>query len=90
MGFGFYAGNSGLYQPTDGNLYVRREPHGMPDFAPIIRYEGSGLREATATGRNPQVTIDDKLSGSLEARRQDAETSKKPYLLAKEMTQYLH
>ena len=88
MSFGFYAGSSGLYQPTDGNLYAPRQLHGTPDFAPLIRYEGSGVREATATGRNPQ-TIDDKLPGSLEARMQDAETSNKPYLLAKEMTQYL-
>ena len=89
MGFGFYAGNSGLYQPTDGNLYAPRQSHGTPDFAPLIRYEGSGLREATATGRNPQITIDNMLPGSIESQRQGAETSKKPYLFTKDMTQYL-
>ncbi len=88
MGFGFYAGSSGLYQPTDGNLYAPRQAHGMPEFAPIIRYEGSGLRESTITGRNPQVTIDDKLPGSLESQREKGET-KKPYLLTGNTLQYL-
>ncbi len=89
MGFGFYAAGSGLYQPTDGNLYAPRQAHGMPEFTPIMRYEGNGLRESTITGRNPQLTIDDKIPGSLEERKAGKEVEK-PYLLTGNTLQYLH
>lgn len=88
MGFGFYAVGSGLYEPTDGNLYAPRQPHGMPEFAPIVRYEGSRLQESPIPGRTPQCTIDDKLPRSYEARRTEAKTEK-PYFFITDMGKYL-
>lgn len=90
-GFSFYPSGSGLQQPTDGNLYAPRQGHGMPEFSPIQRYEGSSKNPITfnAATMYKGLSIDDKVSGSYERRREEAEIKKKPYFLAREMLDYL-
>ena len=62
----FYQGISGVFRPTDGNLYALPRMHGVADFAPIARYEGSTnpaispmFNAGTTYQRN--TSIDDKV-----------------------------
>lgn len=88
-GFSFYPSGSGLHEPTDGNLFVPRQGHGMPEFSPIARYEGNS-KDLTAFNAAAKYTgsIDDRVSGNYTRRREEAPIKKKPYLLAPEMMDY--
>ena len=66
-GSGFYGGISGLYEPTDGNMFAHPRMHGGMEFNPVSRYEGKGegptaFNAGTTYRRGP--SIDNKLSGN--------------------------
>ena len=90
--FKFYGSIQGLYEPTDGNIFVLPRMHGGAEFNPISRYEGKDEGQKTfnvGTTYQRGSSIDDTVFGN-PRRTAASNPQRSDYFSTTNFMQYIH